>query len=167
MANLGFAFDPNAVPESEYVVIPSGEYPAMIVDSDMKATKSGTGQYLELAHQIVDGPCKGKKVWARLNLVNSNATAVQIAQQHLAEIQRAINLMQTINDSQMLHNRPLIIRVEFVPADSTKNRNKDTNEIKGWKAINGAVPMAGAAPSAPAANAAPSAAGAAPPWGKK
>lgn len=165
MANLGFAFDPTAVPESDFAAIPSGEYPAVIVDSDMKPTKSGTGKYLELAHQIIDGPYKGKKVWARLNLVNSNATAVQIAQQHLAELQRAIGLVQTISDSQLLHNRPCVIRVEFVPADAAKGRKNDTNEIKAWKSISGATPMS-AAPTMPAANAAP-AATAAPPWGRK
>lgn len=164
MANLGFAFDPNAVPESEFAAIPAGEYPAVIVDSDMKPTKSGTGKYLELVHQVIDGPYKGKKVWSRLNLINSNAQAVQIAQQNLAEIQRAIGLVQTISDSQLLHNRPCVIRVEFVPSDIAKGRKSDSNEIKAWKSIGGAAPM-NAAPPMAAANAAPAAA--APPWGRK
>lgn len=166
MANLGFAFDPSAVPESEFAAIPAGEYPAVIVDSDMKNTKNGSGKYLELVHQIIDGPYKGKKVWARLNLINSNATAVQIAQQNLAEIQRAIGLVQTISDSQLLHNRPCIIRVEFVPADIAKGRKNDSNEIKAWKSMANAAAIPGHAQ--PAANAAPAATGAAaPPWGRK
>ena len=36
----------------------------------MKATKAGTGQYLQLGFQILDGPHKGRKLWARLNLDN-------------------------------------------------------------------------------------------------
>ena len=45
----------------------------------MKPTKTGNGQYLQLAFEIIEGEYKNRKVWARLNLENANADAVRIA----------------------------------------------------------------------------------------
>lgn len=166
MANLGFEFDPANVPPSEFGAIPAGEYRAMIVDSDMKNTKAGTGKYLELTHEILEGPQKGKKVWARLNLVNPNPTASQIAAQQLAEIVNAVGYVGRVQDSQVLHNRPCIIRVEYVPADLARGQKNDANEIKKWLSIGGgtaaATVGASPAPAAPAAGAA-----AQMPWAKQ
>lgn len=80
MAFLGQSYNLADIdPQRDFGAIPSGEYLVMIVDSDMKATKSGTGQYLELTHEILEGPYKGQKLWARLNLINPNQQAVSIA----------------------------------------------------------------------------------------
>lgn len=145
MANLGTLFDASQVnPESQFDPIPSGEYVAMIIDSDMKTTRNNRGQYLELTHQILEGPYTGRQVWARLNLVNDNPKTVEIAQQHLSAVCHAANVMR-VNDSQQLHNIPMVIRVEFVKADGTK-RERDSNEIRAWKRIEGQA----AAPSQPA-----------------
>lgn len=144
MANLGGQFlGRNVAPDEGRDPIPAGEYLAMIVDSDMKSTKDGRGQYLELVHQIVDGPFKGRKVWARLNLVNANQQTATIAQAQLSAITHALGLQDTpISDSQQLHNRPLVIRVTFEKADGQK-RTSDSNDVKGWKS-----PSATAAPAA-------------------
>lgn len=135
MANIANFVDYQASPDSDFDPIPSGEYPAVITDSEMKTTKAGTGQYLELEHQICDGPYQGKKVWARLNLDNPNATAVKIANQHLAQIRHATGRMQ-VSDSAELHNIPMLIRVELEPASA--KREREGNEIKEWKALEGA-----------------------------
>lgn len=166
MANLGGVFDATQIqPDAGRDPIPTGEYPAMIVDSDMRHTKDRSGQYLELVHKIMDGPFKGRKVWARLNLVNSNQQTMSIAQGQLSAIAHAAGVL-SFSDSQQLHNRPMLIRVEFVRAAPPK-RTTDRNEIRGWKSLTGAGPIApanaGAAPPAPAAAAkAPSA----PPWAR-
>ena len=70
MANLTGLVDLNASPESQFAALPSGEYPALITDSNIKQTKSGTGSYLELTYQIVDGAYRGRQLWARINLTN-------------------------------------------------------------------------------------------------
>lgn len=168
MANLGGQFlGRNVAPDEGRDPIPAGEYLAMIVDSDMKSTKDGRGQYLELVHQIVDGPFKGRKVWARLNLVNSNQQTATIAQAHLSAITHALGLQDTpISDSQHLHNRPLVIRVTFEKADGQK-RTSDSNDVKGWKSPSAtAAPVAGVGAGVAGAqaqqSAAPAAAGPAP-----
>ncbi len=79
MADLG-NFNANDVePTTDFEPIPAGKYLAVITDSEMKRTKAGTGHYLQLAFQIIEGPYKNRFLWARLNLDNPNATAVQIA----------------------------------------------------------------------------------------
>ena len=52
---------------------------AVITESEMKANKAGTGSYLQLTFEIIEGPYKGRIFWARLNLDSPSATAVQIA----------------------------------------------------------------------------------------
>jgi len=163
MAFLGQTFDANNVaPSADISPVPSGEYVAIIVDSDMKPTKSGNGQYLELVHELVDGPFRGRKVWGRLNLSNPNAKTVQIAQEQLSSICHATGVMQ-VQDSQQLHNRPLVIRVEFVPADG-QQRQRDGNEIKAWKRYEGAGATPPAASAQPTAAAPTAANNTLPPW---
>ncbi|QDV24543.1 hypothetical protein Q31a_28620 [Aureliella helgolandensis] len=55
MANLN-GFDANSVePADELEPIPTGKYIAVITDSEIKPMKSGTGNYLQLTFQIVEG----------------------------------------------------------------------------------------------------------------
>jgi len=172
MANLSFLGTVEANAGVDYSPIPSGEYLAQIVDSDMKATSNNSGQYLELTHKIIDGPYAGRLVWARLNLDNPNATTVQIATQHLSQIVYAVGFSVAPTDSSQLHNRPMLIRVEFLPAGSADKkgrvRDRDSNEIRGWKRIDAAQPASPAPSAASMAAAAPAqaqpAAAAAPPW---
>jgi hypothetical protein len=165
MAFLGNAFDPTTVPPADdFTPLPSGEYPAMIIDSEMKPTKAGTGQYLELTFQVIDGPMKNRLVWSRLNLENPNPKAVEIAQRDLSAICAAAGIQHAITDSTPLHNRPLVIRVEFVPAGPKNNR--DGNEIKAYKRLDGA-PQASPFAATPAQQAAPPPPAAAPGWAHK
>ncbi len=158
MANLNF--DANEVePSNDFEPIPSGKYLAVITDSEMKPTKAGTGQYLQLAFQIIEGEYANRMLWVRLNLDNSNATAVQIARSELSAICRAVNVLVP-QDSTDLHDLPVVIHVRLKRRDDTGELK---NEIKGYTARNsGDTPqhVATSAPSnAPAAAKATSA-----PW---
>lgn len=163
MGNLGGVFDATQVaPDTGRDPLPTGDYICVIVDSDMKQTKDGRGQYLELVHEVVEGPAKGRKAWARLNLVNHNSTAQSIAQGQLSAICHACGVL-SIQDSQQLHNRPMLVRIEYLKAGP--KRDSDTNEIRSWKSVSGQPPASGVVAGAPAPPA-PAAAGA-PPWAKK
>jgi len=154
MANLTGLVDLNASPESQFAALPSGEYPALITDSAIKPTKKGDGSYLELTYQIVDGPYRGRQLWARINLTNQNATAVTIGQQHLAQIRHATGQMQ-LSDSQQLHNIPHVIRVEYKPA---RDQYSESNEVKEYKALAGTAAQAPKPAQAPATQVPPPAA---------
>lgn len=166
MAHLGGTFDATQVdPSRDVEPIPSGEYLVHIIDSDMKPTKNGTGQYLELAYEVAEGPYKGRKLWARLNLVNQNSKAVEIAQRDLSAICHATGQMQ-VTDSQQLHYKPHVVRVEYIKADGVKSQ-RDSNEIKAYKRAEGyAAPAQAPAFNQPPGQAfqAPQPAASAPPW---
>ena len=137
MANLN-GFDANSVnPATDFEPLPAGKYLAIITDSEMKPTKSGSGNYLELTFQVIDGPFKGRMLWSRLNLDNPSTQAVQIAQGELSAICRAVGVMQP-KDSIELHNLPLLVTVKCKKRDDTGDV---VNEIKGYarkEAANGA-----------------------------
>ena len=128
MANLN-NFDARTVePTVDFEPIPASKYLAAITASQMKSTKSGNGSYLELEFAVLEGDCKGRKLWARLNLDNPNTTTVQIARAELSAICRAVGVLQP-RDSVELHNLPLVITVKLKKRDDTGDL---TNEIKGY-----------------------------------
>jgi hypothetical protein len=128
MANLS-GFDANQVePNSNFDPIPAGKYLAVITESEMKPNKAGTGSLLQLTFQIIEGEHQNRLLWARLNLDNPNATAVQIARADLSAICRAVGVLAP-QDSVELHNLPLVINVRCKKRTDT---GEITNEIKGF-----------------------------------
>ena len=163
MADLS-GFDATEVaPATDFTPMPAGEYLAMIVDTEMKQTKSGSGEYLNVALEIVDGEHKGRRLWDRLNLRNQNETAVKIAQASLSAICHAVNVMRP-RDSVELHGKPMLVRVALEERDDKPGAWR--NEVKGYLAPNGASPRTAASPAPqPAVRATPATkAAAAPPW---
>lgn len=163
MANLTGMYNPEAEAQQDFAPIPSGEYSAQIVESDMKPTKNNDGQYLELTYAVMDGEFKGRKVWVRLNLDNPNAQAVEIANRQFKSIQESAGVLNP-TQSEQLHYKPHTIRVELIPAGTAQKKGgvtaKDSNEIRGWKKLDDGIPFETAVPAAQPArqNAAP--------WGK-
>lgn len=153
MANLA-GFDASTVPDMmEFSAVPEGQYIVIITNSEMKPTKTGTGSYLNITFDILDGPYKGRKLWSRLNLNNPNSTAVDIARRELGAICRAVGVTKP-TDSAELHNKPLLVTV----AVEINDRKQETNTIKKYEAATpGATPIAAPAPmatvAAPAAQA--------------
>ena len=127
MGNLnGFNADDHQ--GNDFDPLPEGNYLAAIVASEMKGTKDGMGQYLELKFEVLDGACKGRFVWSRLNLINKNETAKKIAHGELGDICRAVSYL-TPSDSSELHDRPLMLKVVLRKRPDTGDM---TNEIKGY-----------------------------------
>lgn len=128
MANLNFnATDVD--PAVGYDPLPAGKYLAAITESEEKPTKSGSGSYVQLTFQILEGEYKGRLVWARLNLDNPNATAVKIARAELSAICRAVGVMSP-KDSAELHNLPLVISVGVKPR---KDNGEPSNVIRSYE----------------------------------
>jgi hypothetical protein len=166
MANLYGTYDPNAEAQQDFAAIPSGEYTAQIVDSDMKPTKKNDGEFLELEYDVMDGEFKGRKLWARLNLKSPNVQAQEIANRQFASIREATGVANP-RDSQELHYKPHVIRVEFIPAGTTQKNGytttRDGNEVKAWKKLEGVAPQQ---LTTQTNSAAPAAGGKTPPWKK-
>lgn len=122
-------FDASTVePTTPIEPVPAGKYAVMITESEMKPTKAGNGNYLQLTFEIIEGEYKGRLLWARLNLDNPNAQAVAIARAELSAICRAVGVMQP-KDSVELHNLPLQISVRL---RKRSDSDEMANEIKGY-----------------------------------
>ncbi|MCE5326267.1 MAG: DUF669 domain-containing protein [Planctomycetaceae bacterium] len=146
MADLR-GFDANQVePSAAPDPIPAGKYPAVITESEMKPTKNGSGSYLQLTFQIIEGEFKNRVLWARLNLDNPNATTVKIARGELSAVCRAVGVLAP-SDSTDLHDLPLAIHVRCKKRVDT---GEITNEIKGY-----AKKESPTAPAVPASNTTP------------
>ena len=136
MASLS-GFNANEVdPIVGFDPVPENKYIAIITASEMKPTKNGSGSYLELVFDIIDGKYKGRKVWARLNLENPNATAVKMARGELSAICLAVGVPQP-QDSVQLHNLPLVIKVVCRTREDT---GEITNEIKAYESKQSMTP---------------------------
>jgi len=151
MADLN-GFNANEVdPSVGFDPVPAGKYLAIITDSEMKPTKSGAGNYLQLTFQVIDGPYKGRLLWARLNLDNPNALAVKIARAELSAICRAVGVMAP-RDSVEMHNLPLVIKVGCKKREDVPGGDEITNEIKGYEKKSSASAERPAAATAGASN---------------
>lgn len=158
MATLNFDANTVAPATGQQDAIPAGWYDAMIEKSEMKPTKNGDGHYLELVLNVCAGQYQGRKLFTRLNIMNANPVAKEIAYKELSAICHATGVIQCA-DSQQLHNIPMKVKVSLKPADG---QYEASNDVKAYRNINenvGSAPVQGApapfAPPAPPAFAAP------------
>lgn len=139
------------------VLIPQGQYQATIVKSEMVENKAKTGSFLALTVVITQGDYANTEFTERLNVVNPNETAVQIAYKTLARISEAVGMNRTPADSTELHNKPFMIEVQTKAGEPYKDNNgverqgKDQSEIKKYLPL----PTGGAPVGAPVQPAAP------------
>lgn len=157
MANLGSGFNVNDLPQDTggFEPLPAGEYQVNIGGAELCNTKAGTGQYINLALDVIGPTHQGRKLWAKLNIRNPSAKAEEIGRSQLNSVMRAIGLVN-LSDTDELIGGKLTVKVTI--KDDEYGRG---NEVKAYKAIGGS-----AAP-VPAAATASAPAKAAPPWAKK
>jgi hypothetical protein len=147
---IGGSFDTASVPTmNDNTPMPPSTYRMMITDANIKPTKRNDGQFLELELTVSEGDMQGRKVWARLNIVNPNAKAVEIAMRELATIGQALGLT-AISDTSELKERELLVKVVI----ENDNDYGAQNVIKSYKPLNAdasSAPAPTAKPVAPAA----------------
>lgn len=148
MADLGFGdsgFDATA-PENQRTssVVPAGEYPAIMIESERKPTNAGDGHYLKTRWQIVKGEFQNRQIFKNFNLwlPASKDKALQIARGEFSEFCRAVGVANP-RDSSELHDKVCMIKVK-VRVDKS-GQYDDQNDIAGWKAI-GSMSVAAAVP---------------------
>jgi hypothetical protein len=140
----------NVAPELPRDPVPAGVYLAHIIESDVVATKTG-GQMLKLTHEIIDGACKGRRIWSNINVQNTSAEAERIGQAQLSALCHAVNVLD-LRESSMLHMIPLRMRVTIRPAGPDKNGvpRDAQNEVKGYEAAGNGAPAPQPTQGAPA-----------------
>lgn len=158
MANLGQSFVADDIPAStgDYAPLPEGWYNATIHSAEIRQTKDKTGQYIAVRYDILGPTHQGRVVFGNVNIKNKSTQAEEIGRQALGSIMRAIGLAK-VDDTDQLIGGNLQIKLSIRQDEGYE----PANDVRGYKAIDGAASMP--TPSAPAANASK----ATPPWAKK
>lgn len=147
-----------AAPAPSREPLPRGMYQVIVIESAIKPTQAGTGEFIELTLQVVDGEFAGRRVWDRLNVSNPNKTAEDIAKRQLQELCLAVGV-STLNETEQLHDVPVLAEIDLDRKDQSRNR------VMGYQAVGGAKPVASQA--ARPASAPPTSKPAARPWERK
>jgi hypothetical protein len=137
-----FVADPNAG-QSDYAPLPAGWYTVRITEADIKETKAGTGNYIKVRYDVLDGTHAGRVVFGNLNLRNPNPKAEEIGRQQLSRLMLAMGLTQ-VTDTDQLIGGELSIKLAIQKSD----QYGDSNDVKDWKALSN-QPVAAAAGSTP------------------
>jgi len=124
-------------PMGNFEPLPADWYRCVITNAEQKPNSKKTGAYLELRIEVIDGQYQGRLVFDRLNLINPNSVAVDIARRSLASIAQAISV--DVKDSVELLDKPLMVKLAVRPAE---NGYEASNEVKGYDAA-GAVTSVG------------------------
>ena len=168
--------DLDSVPEGDnnYDLIPNGEYGVRAVDMELKNSANqgqhgNYGQMVAVQFEITGPTHAGRKIFVNYNIVNDNATAVEIG---LRELRSWMQACGKATAGQMSMPRVAeCVGLEFIGRIGvSKSKNPaydDQNKIAKYKphpmTAQAAAPAAPvAAPAAPVAPAAPAAAPAAP-----
>jgi len=156
MGNLGETFDASGQEriESKFELFPTGPYKCVVVETEMKPTKAGTGTYIELKHQVIDGKYQNRFFWARLNWTNPDATAVAIGKTRFAELCEAVNVLRP-SDTNEVKNIPLVM---ILKKKKRRDGNGEENEVTQYKSLEAYEPQATEQPGNPGGDA---------PWLKK
>jgi len=142
--------------------IPVGNYRLRAVEMDMKDTKSGTGSYLSVRFDVVEGPHQGRRVFQNYNLVNQNQQAVEIALRDVKSWLIAAGLPEsgqlTMERIRALEGKPFLAKVGIEKDKS--GQYPDKNKIARFlPPVEGSAPAAATASPQPPAAEAPASSG--------
>jgi len=154
MAMLNETFDVNEMPQGNgnFDPLPPGWYDVTVTQAELKDTKTGTGQYIKVRYDVSGPTHQGRVVFGNLNIKNANPKAEDIGRQQFGDLMRAIGLSK-VTDTDQLIGGQLKIKLDI----RTQEGYDPSNDVKGFKALEGVVKSSVA--SAPAK--------ASPPWAKK
>lgn len=156
MANIAdFSTRADQIPDQDFQPIPDGVYNFEIKSAEMKDTKDGTGQYINLSLTVLGPTHANRIVFSMINIVNKNPAAEEIGLRQLKELRIACGIA-TLRDTDELIGKTLKGKV----GTRKDAEYGDKNVIKSYMSANG-----GAMPSP--GQSAPASTGSAPPWAKK
>ena len=137
MATLNFDTE-GVEPAGPIEAFPPGDYPLEVVDTDLKPTKAGDGEYLAVTFEVADGQYKGRKVFENFNLSNPNAEAERIAKSQFAALCLAVGRPR-VGDSIELHGLRF---VGSVGVEKRKDNGEMKNRMRGYKPLGSAATAA-------------------------
>jgi len=141
MGNLEFNSAETEPTTMDFEPLAPGWYALKIVNTEVRPTKSGGGEYLKVEFDVLGGvntgTGKGRKHWENFNLWNPSEKAQQIARGQFSGLCRACGKIGLVRDSSELHGKTMEAKLKIVP------------ESNGYPAKNGVTEYR--APEKPAA----------------
>lgn len=137
MAKLPLKYNTESNKEGlgDFTPLPAGDHVMAITKTEYKATKAGTGHYLQCILKVISGKNKGRSLFENLNLDNPNPIAVEIANKSLNSICQACDKVG-VEDSEELHNIPMMVTLKVVPATATQ---PPSNSVVAYKPHDGVI----------------------------
>lgn len=126
-------FDARTVEPSSFAPpVPAGDYQVIVTESEPKQNTKGTGGYLEITLQIVQGEFQNRTLKWFLNIFHTDPQTVQIAYRHLSALSHVTRVFN-LTDTRQLHNIPFIAVIAIQTGGMF-------NDVKAVKDINGNQP---------------------------
>ena len=136
MAFIGTTIRAEELPQDErgdFSAIQAGDYAVVIDAAEIKATKTGTGQYIKLKLKVTGPTNAGRVLFSNVNIMNQSPEAERIGRQELRKIMEATGVLE-LSDSDQLIGGHMIVKVTV----KTSEQYGAENEVKGYRAHSGA-----------------------------
>lgn len=144
MASLE-GFNPAEVePSAPIELLPSGDYPIILVETDLAKKDSGAVQF-EFCVQVTEGQYQNRRVYSQQNYTKKDGSPNAIGRGQVSQICRCVGVMNP-KDTSELHHKRLVAKVGVEKSDGYDPKNV----VKGFKPYQPTVASPPAASSAPA-----------------
>lgn len=128
MASLE-GFNPAEVePTAAIELLPSGDYPVILIETDLVKKDSGAVQFV-FCVQITEGPHQNRRVYSQQNYTKKDGTPNAIGRGQVSQICRCVGVMNP-RDTSELHHKRLVAKVGV---EKGTDGYADRNEVKGFK----------------------------------
>lgn len=119
MGNLNFNSAEVEPTSMEFEPLVAGWYKLKIVDTEVRPTKTGNGEFLKVEFEVLGGintsSGKGRKHWENFNLWNPSEKAQQIARGQFSALCRACGKIGMVADSSELHGKTCEAKLKIIP----------------------------------------------------
>lgn len=125
-------FDPTQVePTTPIDLIPAGEYPVILIETDLSKKESGAVQF-EFCVQITEGKFQNRRVYSSQNYTKKDGSANAIGRGMVSQVCRCVGVMNP-KDTEELHHKRLVAKVGIEKSEGYEPRNN----VKGFKVYMG------------------------------
>lgn len=132
MASLNGQYDPDAGVPGTFEVFAAGPQPMEFTETDIVATKAGTGKLLKYKLRITQGDLEDRLVFGQCNLQNQNPIATKIGQEEFRAMREVTGVLEP-EDTQDLHFKEFIGYVKVTPAKGDYDAKNEIDWGKTYK----------------------------------
>lgn len=138
MSFLNVAININDLPDSDNSMepVPAGVYQVVIDGAELKTTKAGTGQYINLKLKIQGGQFSNRVFFDIINISNPSEVAQNIGLATLKKIMKSMGLDSVQNTDQLIGGH-LTVKVDIERSEQYGDKNK----VKDYQSIGGSAPV--------------------------